>query len=124
MAFDILYVNDESLLDLTLRARMTILERCLIRKSHLFDIVERKVRALRILRASRIHRLNGLQECRSASDVFDALDGAIQNRDEGIILKNLNSPYVPNERKGKWIKLKPDCIDSASHLMRLAFFFF
>jgi DNA ligase-4 len=33
------------------------------------------------------------------------------NREEGIIVKNLNSTYVPNERKNKWIKIKPEYFD-------------
>ncbi len=27
------------------------------------------------------------------------------------MIKNLNSTYVPNERKNKWLKLKPEYID-------------
>ena len=27
------------------------------------------------------------------------------------MIKNLNSSYVPNERKEKWIKIKPEYID-------------
>jgi ATP-dependent DNA ligase len=30
---------------------------------------------------------------------------------EGIMIKSLNSSYVPNERKNKWIKIKPEYID-------------
>ena len=32
-------------------------------------------------------------------------------REEGIMIKNLDSIYKPNERKDKWIKLKPEYID-------------
>jgi DNA ligase-4 len=33
------------------------------------------------------------------------------NREEGIMIKNVNSTYVPNERKNKWMKLKPEYIE-------------
>lgn len=48
---------------------------------------------------------------RSIGDVGEALDAAILNREEGIMVKNLDSTYLPNERKGHWIKLKPEYID-------------
>lgn len=39
------------------------------------------------------------------------MDAAILNREEGIMVKNLDSTYLPHERKGYWIKLKPEYID-------------
>jgi hypothetical protein len=37
-------------------------------------------------------------------------------RDEGIILKDLDSKWEPSDRSGKWIKLKPDYINTGSDL--------
>lgn len=31
--------------------------------------------------------------------------------EEGIMIKSLDSVYKPNERKDKWIKLKPEYIE-------------
>lgn len=44
------------------------------------------------------------QEC------IDALNDAIDSREEGIMIKDPESIYKPNVRKGGWYKLKPDYI--------------
>ena len=49
-------------------------------------------------RATRIiGYLSTHQECTAVSDLLDALDTAIMNREEGIILKTIDGIYVPNE---------------------------
>ncbi|KAI8379658.1 uncharacterized protein BYT42DRAFT_569559 [Radiomyces spectabilis] len=45
-------------------------------------------------------------------DIVDALEKAIQNREEGIVVKNPSSIYEPGARNPNWIKLKPEYIDS------------
>jgi len=45
------------------------------------------------------------QEC------IDALNDAIDAREEGIMVKDPESIYRPNTRKGGWYKLKPDYIN-------------
>lgn len=40
------------------------------------------------------------------AEVTDLLNEAIDNREEGLVLKNPDSVYKPNERKGGWIKVK------------------
>jgi DNA ligase-4 len=37
--------------------------------------------------------------------VADLLNEAIDLREEGIVLKNPDSVYKPNERKGGWVKV-------------------
>lgn len=44
------------------------------------------------------------QEC------IDALNDAIDSREEGIMVKDPESIYKPNVRKGGWYKLKPDYV--------------
>ena len=38
-------------------------------------------------------------------EVADLLNEAIDQREEGIVLKNPDSVYKPNERKGGWVKV-------------------
>jgi len=47
---------------------------------------------------------NRRQEC------IDALNDAIDSHEEGIMVKDPESIYKPNVRKGGWYKLKPDYI--------------
>lgn len=37
-------------------------------------------------------------------------------REEGIILKDLESKWEPGDRSGKWLKLKPDYIHAGADL--------
>jgi len=37
-------------------------------------------------------------------------------REEGIILKGLDSKWEPGDRNGKWLKLKPDYIHAGADL--------
>ncbi|KAJ6752312.1 hypothetical protein OIU85_002715 [Salix viminalis] len=41
-------------------------------------------------------------------DVEKFFKEAIENRDEGIVLKDLGSKWEPSDRSGKWLKLKPE----------------
>lgn len=45
---------------------------------------------------------------KTLAHIVDALDKAILERQEGIMVKSLDSPYVPNERKNAWLKIKPE----------------
>ncbi|KAL6068764.1 DNA ligase, variant 2 [Balamuthia mandrillaris] len=92
MAFDLLYVNDKSVLELTLSQRMTLLKRCIKSQEKVVEVVQQT-------------------EAHSTEDVVNALDAAIMNREEGIMVKDMSSTYVPNERKDKWIKIKPEYIE-------------
>lgn len=45
-----------------------------------------------------------------SQDCVDALNDAIDNREEGIMVKDAESAYRPNTRKGGWWKLKPEYV--------------
>lgn len=45
-----------------------------------------------------------------SQDCADALNDAIDGREEGIMVKNLESVYRPNTRKGGWFKVKPEYV--------------
>lgn len=41
-------------------------------------------------------------------DVIKVLNEAIDNREEGVVLKDPDSVYRPATRKAGWIKVKPE----------------
>ncbi|CAN5965441.1 unnamed protein product [Sphagnum jensenii] len=52
----------------------------------------------------------------SAEEVQKFFQETVDNRDEGVILKDLDSKWEPSDRSTKWLKLKPDYIHSESDL--------
>ncbi|ONM14155.1 DNA ligase 4 [Zea mays] len=52
----------------------------------------------------------------NAEDVDKFFKETIENRDEGIVLKDLDSKWEPGDRNGKWLKLKPDYIHAGADL--------
>ena len=47
----------------------------------------------------------------SFEDIIDEFDKAVQRNEEGIIIKDLDSEYHPNERSTKWVKMKGDYLE-------------
>ncbi|XP_005097120.1 DNA ligase 4 [Aplysia californica] len=89
--FDVLLLNDRVLTNTPLRDRLPLLE-------DVFTPV--KGRIIRSVYTS----ANTNQEC------ADALNEAIDNKEEGIMVKLADSVYRPNTRKGGWFKIKPEYI--------------
>ncbi|EFN50659.1 hypothetical protein CHLNCDRAFT_138399 [Chlorella variabilis] len=52
--------------------------------------------------------------CSTAADVQDALMAVMKRHEEGIMIKSLDSKWVPGDRSGHWCKLKPDYLHKAS----------
>ncbi|KAN0022290.1 hypothetical protein ACTFIU_004466 [Dictyostelium citrinum] len=96
IAFDILFVKDQSVMNLPLMQRIMLLKRCVTIKPKQFEISEQTT-------------------VNSISQIISLLESAIINREEGLMLKNLHSLYVPAERKDKWVKIKPEYIDGMSN---------
>ncbi len=46
----------------------------------------------------------------SSQDCVNALNEAIDNREEGIMVKVPDSAYKPNKRTGGWYKVKPEYV--------------
>lgn len=90
IVFDICMAMGNSLLHKPLRERDEILRNIVQPKPKHLEIVTRK-------------------HVTCVQDINDALDVALANRDEGIMLKDWNDAYHPNERK--WIKIKPDYLN-------------
>ncbi|KAF8670272.1 hypothetical protein HU200_050807 [Digitaria exilis] len=113
VAFDILYAGDTSVIHQSLTERQEILQK-VVRplKGHLEILIP--TGGLNARRPSD-------EPCWSIiahnlEDVEKFFKDTIDNRDEGIILKDLDSKWEPGDRNGKWLKLKPDYIHAGSDL--------
>lgn len=92
--FDIVYWNGQSLLNWSLDERAGLLRRVLVKPvKGYFELIERS------------------QLMHSTADITEALDAAIQDQVEGLILKDPQSRYVPAHRSAHWIKIKPEYVE-------------
>nr|XP_029118623.1 DNA ligase 4 isoform X2 [Elaeis guineensis] len=113
VAFDILYVGDTSVIHQSLTERLDLLRK----------VVKPLKGRLEILTPNgglNDRRLQG-EPCWSlvaytVEDVERFFKETIENRDEGIVLKDLGSKWEPGDRSGKWLKLKPDYIHAGADL--------
>ncbi|XVF47614.1 hypothetical protein PTKIN_Ptkin03bG0124100 [Pterospermum kingtungense] len=113
VAFDILYVGDTSVIHQSLKERHELLQK----------VVKPLNGRLEILVPNgglNANRPPG-EPCwsciaHSVDDVEKFFKETIENRDEGIVLKDLGSKWEPSDRSGKWLKLKPEYIHAGSDL--------
>ena len=90
--YDILLLNDKILTNLPLYQRLQELQ----------SVIPKAIEG-------RVHFANR-QEASSAVELTNALNQAIDNREEGIMVKDPNGKYRPNARGGQggWLKIKPE----------------
>jgi len=100
IAFDILHYNGN---DLTVKALYD-------RQRYLQKIVEHEDHVIEVVKSTPVV---------SEQDIYERLDQAILNREEGVMLKNIESLYVPGERKLNWLKFKPDHVDGLGETLDL-----
>ncbi|KAK9097767.1 hypothetical protein Syun_024812 [Stephania yunnanensis] len=113
VAFDILYVGDTSVIHQSLKERHELLQK----------VVKPLKGRMEILVPNgglNANRTSG-EPCwsivaRSLEEVERFFKDTIENKDEGIVLKDLGSKWDPGDRSGKWLKLKPDYIHPGSDL--------
>lgn len=92
-AFDLLFLNGESLIRKPYLERIRLLEKVIQVDQHVVVLCQRK-------------QVNSVQE------ILDFFNGAIDRNEEGIILKGQDSVYHPGARCGSgWFKLKPDYVE-------------
>ncbi|ESP05690.1 hypothetical protein LOTGIDRAFT_181463 [Lottia gigantea] len=89
--FDILLYNDKVLTNLPLKERLKYIDK-------VFNTIEGRI------------LISQVKEGHNNQDCADALNEAIDGREEGIMVKNPESVYRPNTRKGGWFKIKPEYI--------------
>ncbi|KAM5179926.1 DNA ligase 4 [Mantella aurantiaca] len=90
--FDILMFNDQKLAHETLRKRYDILHEIFIPVTGRIHIVHKT-------------------EATTRKEVVDALNEAIDNREEGIMVKDPMSIYKPDKRGEGWLKIKPEYVN-------------
>lgn len=98
--FDIVVYNGVDISQRTLKERRKYLEKCINPVENSIVIVPQ----------------NPLT---STNQALEALKAAVLNREEGIMIKNIESIYNPGERSDLWMKLKPDHIDSMCETLDL-----
>ncbi|KAK9269791.1 hypothetical protein L1049_001569 [Liquidambar formosana] len=113
VAFDILYVGDTSVIHQSLKERHELLRKVVKPLKGRLEILVPNG-GLNALRPSG-------EPCWSLiaytmDDVERFFKETIENRDEGIVLKDLGSKWEPSDRSGKWLKLKPEYIRAGSDL--------
>ncbi|XP_022037760.1 DNA ligase 4 [Helianthus annuus] len=113
VAFDILYVGDTSVIHQSLKERHELLKKVV-------KPVKGRLEILVPDGGLNAHTTAG-EPCwsrvaRNVDDVDTFFKRTIENRDEGIVLKDLESKWEPSDRSGKWLKLKPDYVRAGSDL--------
>jgi DNA ligase-1 len=84
-AFDILFLNGRELTNLPLSAR----------RSYLLNVVPAA------------YTVEGV-DCQNEVELMHFYEEALKKKFEGIVVKNLNSPYEIGQRTYTWLKLKPE----------------
>ncbi|BFI04909.1 DNA ligase 4 [Marchantia polymorpha subsp. ruderalis] len=111
VAFDVLYHGNSSVIHLPLRERQQLLEK---------SIKPLQGRLELLLPSGSAQPSTGESKwsfiASRAEDVEQFFQQTVENREEGIILKDLDSKWEPTDRSGKWLKLKPDYVHTGSDL--------
>ena len=101
VVFDILWLNGRNLTQQSLAERRKALEGLIAWEEHSFELASQ-------------HEVTGGTE-----EMMRWLDNAMLHGYEGVMLKALNSPYVPGSRDNDWQKLKPDYVDEMGETLDL-----
>ncbi|GMH13608.1 hypothetical protein Nepgr_015449 [Nepenthes gracilis] len=113
VAFDILYVKDTSVIHQSLKERQELLRKVVKPSKGRLEI---------LVPDGGLNTYGSYGEpwwsllAHSADDVERFFKGTIENRDEGIVIKDLGSRWEPGDRSSKWLKLKPEYIHTGSDL--------
>jgi ATP-dependent DNA ligase len=115
LVFDVLYAAGELVIDRPLRERAQILDKLLTverqvhhrgtesqRKTGQTKLVfeeEEEITTVRFIRAP-------VFDAKSALELEDLFTAAQERGNEGLMIKDLNSPYTPGKRGKSWLKMK------------------
>ncbi|CAG9795060.1 unnamed protein product [Diatraea saccharalis] len=98
-AFDVLFYNGRHLIGsqekggISLKERLKILDSLF---SNVTGVIQNSVR----------------ETVKNSKDILDKLNQAIENEEEGIVLKDVESYYIPSRRNAGWYKIKPEYTES------------
>ncbi|KAK2980820.1 hypothetical protein RJ640_020472 [Escallonia rubra] len=113
VAFDILYDGDTSVIHQSLKERHELLRKVV-------KPIKGRLEILVPNGGLNTHCSSGIPRCSliaySVDDIERFFKETIENRDEGIVLKDLESTWEPSDRSGKWLKLKPEYVRAGSDL--------
>eukprot|EP00850_Spirogloea_muscicola_P005410 SM000024S07872 [mRNA] locus=s24:969298:977321:- [translate_table: standard] len=113
VAFDILYVDGGSVIHQALHERQQLLEA---------SVKPIKGRLEVLTPSSGLNQLRQPGEpvwstiATSEAEVEHFFLETVDNRDEGVLLKDMESKWEPGDRSGKWLKIKPDYVNVESDL--------
>uniref|UniRef100_A0A1J3K4K0 DNA ligase n=1 Tax=Noccaea caerulescens TaxID=107243 RepID=A0A1J3K4K0_NOCCA len=114
VAFDVLYVGDTSVIHQNLKERHELLKKVVKPLKGRLEVLVPEGGGLNV------HRPSGEPSwsivAHSAADVERFFKETVENRDEGVVLKDLGSKWEPGDRSGKWMKLKPEYVRAGSDL--------
>jgi len=51
--------------------------------------------------------------------VFDVFNTSVEKGEEGLIIKQLDAPYIPNDRSNHWLKMKSDYFEGMADTLDL-----
>ncbi|CAD2218585.1 DNA ligase N terminus/ATP dependent DNA ligase domain/RNA ligase/ATP dependent DNA ligase C terminal region containing protein, putative [Angomonas deanei] len=100
MVFDIVFLNGNSLMGYPYQTRREVLRKVLKQSTRRLEIVPSEA-------------------VKTTAEILKGLEKAVEDRKEGIVLKDTTSPYIPAERKNKWLKLKIDHLAGLADTMDL-----
>lgn len=89
VAYDLLYLNGESMMDMAY----------VVRTQKLREVIKESAGILQIVNATKLCTLSHFK------DIFNS---ALDDYEEGVVIKKQKSHYVPASRKDGWYKVKPD----------------
>eukprot|EP00850_Spirogloea_muscicola_P001679 SM000006S19444 [mRNA] locus=s6:741041:749189:- [translate_table: standard] len=113
VAFDVLYVDGGSVIHQALHERQQLLEA---------SVKPIKGRLEVLTPSSGLNQLRQPGEpvwstiATSETEVEHFFLETVDNRDEGVLLKDMESKWEPGDRSGKWLKIKPDYVNVESDL--------
>jgi len=113
--FDLLYMNEESLLSIPLSSRREKLQELF---AHLFSLhaISDTENRLGLFNLAKSEVIENLQLESENHKLAECMDSAVQNGSEGLILKPAEgeiSHYIPGKRYKLWRKLKKDYLSSS-----------